>query len=124
LHKFLEDKLKAEYGRDSKVPFKVMNSIGAMHGKKETAKGKAMEKKHEQKVERSRVRRIEIHPADNGGHTVETSFHPKETTSAAFSEYEEPKKAVFGKNQHEEMIDHVRQHLGIPDDGGEAESEE
>jgi hypothetical protein len=69
--------------------------------------------------ERSRVRRIEIHPADNGGHTVETSFHPKKTKSHAFSEYEEPKKAVFGKNQHEEMIDHVRGHLGIPDGGDE-----
>lgn len=72
-------------------------------------------------MKRSSVRRIEIHPADNGGHTVETSFHPKKTKSQAFHEYEEPKKAVFGKNQHEEMIDHVREHLGIPDDGGEGE---
>lgn len=47
--KFLEDKLKKEYGADSSVPYKVMNSIGAMKGSKETAKGKAMEKKHEKK---------------------------------------------------------------------------
>ena len=44
--KFLEAKLKAEYGANSKIPYKVMNSIGAMHGNKETAKGKEMERKH------------------------------------------------------------------------------
>ena len=45
--KFLEDKLKKEYGADSSVPYKVMNSLGAMHGNKETAKGREMEAKHE-----------------------------------------------------------------------------
>jgi len=48
--KFLEDKLKAEYGSDSKIPYMVMNKIGAMRGNKETAKGRAMEKKHARKV--------------------------------------------------------------------------
>ena len=45
--RFLEEKLKKEYGAKSSVPYKVMNSIGAMHGNRETAKGRAMEKKHE-----------------------------------------------------------------------------
>lgn len=45
--KFLETKLKAEYGADSKIPYKVMNKLGAMRGNKETAKGAAMERKHE-----------------------------------------------------------------------------
>ena len=45
--KFLEEKLKKEYGANSKTPYKVMNAIGAMHGNKETAKGRAMEAKHE-----------------------------------------------------------------------------
>src|SRR5215471_19807684 len=45
--KFLEDKLKKEYGSESDVPYKVMNKIGAMHGNKETAKGREMEAKHE-----------------------------------------------------------------------------
>lgn len=49
--KFLESKLKAEYGAKSKIPYKVMNSIGAMRGNKETAKGAAMEKKHESKLQ-------------------------------------------------------------------------
>jgi hypothetical protein len=45
--KFLETKLKKEYGAGSAIPFKVMNTIGAMHGNKETPKGAAMEAKHE-----------------------------------------------------------------------------
>jgi len=49
---FLEKKLKKEYGKDSKIPYKVMNSLGVMKGNKETAKGKREEKKHEKKVER------------------------------------------------------------------------
>ena len=45
--KFLEDKLKREYGAKSDIPYKVMNSIGAMYGNRETAKGRAMDAKHE-----------------------------------------------------------------------------
>ncbi len=44
--KFLEEKLKKEYGAKSKIPYKVMNSIGAMRGNKETEKGAEMERKH------------------------------------------------------------------------------
>jgi hypothetical protein len=44
--KFLEEKLQKEYGEKSAIPYKVMNSMGVMRGNKETAKGKAMEKKH------------------------------------------------------------------------------
>lgn len=47
---FLEKKLKAEYGQNSDIPFRVMNSIGAMHGSKETEKGREMERKHDAKV--------------------------------------------------------------------------
>lgn len=47
---FLEKKLKKEYGANSKVPYMVMNKIGAMHGNKETAKGVEMERKHNKKV--------------------------------------------------------------------------
>jgi hypothetical protein len=49
LPKFLENKLKKKYGPKSAVPFKIMNSIGAMRGNKETKKGAEMEKKHEMK---------------------------------------------------------------------------
>ena len=45
--RFLEEKLKKEYGADSKIPYKVMNKLGVMKGNKETPKGKREEKKHE-----------------------------------------------------------------------------
>ena len=48
--KFLEQKLKKEYGSNSKIPYMVMNKIGAMRGPHETAKGKAMERKHSRDV--------------------------------------------------------------------------
>ena len=44
--KFLEDKLKKEYGEDSKIPYMVMNKKGYMKGNKETAKGRALDAKH------------------------------------------------------------------------------
>lgn len=53
--KFLENKLKQEYGSKSKIPYMIMNKMGVMHGNKETAKGKAMEKHHSGKGTRSRL---------------------------------------------------------------------
>ena len=44
--KFLEEKLKKEYGENSDIPYKIMNKQGYMKGNKETAKGKAATKKH------------------------------------------------------------------------------
>lgn len=49
--KFLEDKLKRKYGAKSKIPYKIMNAKGFMRGNKETAMGRAAEKKHEMKHE-------------------------------------------------------------------------
>lgn len=50
---FLESKLKARYGANSDIPFKIMNSIGAMRGNKETAKGRAMQAKHDKDMGRT-----------------------------------------------------------------------
>lgn len=44
--KFLEKKLKSEYGSNSSIPYKIMNAQGSMHGNKETAKGREMDAKH------------------------------------------------------------------------------
>ena len=44
--KFLEAKLKKQYGADSDIPYKIMNARGLMHGSKITAKGWAAERKH------------------------------------------------------------------------------
>lgn len=43
---FLEKQLKAEYGANSSIPYKIMNAKGYMHGSKETAAGRAAEAKH------------------------------------------------------------------------------
>lgn len=53
--KFLEEKLKRRYGRNSKIPYKIMNSIGAMRGNRTTAKGEAMERKHKRDMKASRT---------------------------------------------------------------------
>ena len=49
---FLERKLKREYGSSSKIPYKVMNRMGAMRGNKITRKGKRMEAKHKRGMKR------------------------------------------------------------------------
>jgi hypothetical protein len=48
--KFLEDKLRKEYGNNPHAIYDTMNKIGAMHGNKETAKGMSMERKHAAKM--------------------------------------------------------------------------
>jgi hypothetical protein len=52
---FLERKLKQEYGKDSAIPYKVMNAVGAMRGSKETAKGRRMQKKHERDKKKNKT---------------------------------------------------------------------
>lgn len=48
--RFLEEKLKSEYGAKSKIPYAIMNAKGLMRGPKETAKGKAMQRKHDRDI--------------------------------------------------------------------------
>ena len=48
--KFLEKKLKKEYGAKSDIPYKIMNSEGLMHGSRETKKGEHLEKEHREKM--------------------------------------------------------------------------
>lgn len=48
--KFLERKLKSQYGAESSIPYKIMNKMGVMHGSEETKKGEEMEKKHREKM--------------------------------------------------------------------------
>ena len=59
---FLEDRLKAEYGVDSSIPYKVMNSQGLMRGNKETPKGRALQTKHDRDTRNAR--NAPIAPAD------------------------------------------------------------
>ena len=68
--KFLEDKLKAEYPNNPHAVYGTMNAIGAMHGNKETAKGRRMETKHAKDMARPAR---SGHPHKNLG----TYLHPK-----------------------------------------------
>ena len=52
--KFLEQKLKKQYGADSAIPYKIMNAKGYMHGNKITAKGEAAERLHKAKKYRGK----------------------------------------------------------------------
>lgn len=47
--KFLEAKLRAEYGNNPRAIYGTLNRLGAMRGNKETAKGKAMQAAHVKK---------------------------------------------------------------------------
>jgi hypothetical protein len=44
--KFLEKELQSKYGKNSSIPYKIMNALGMMKGNKETAKGREAQKKH------------------------------------------------------------------------------
>lgn len=56
--KFLEKKLKSEYGDNPGAVYGTMNEIGAMRGNKETPKGRAMEAKHGRKLTATSAARI------------------------------------------------------------------
>lgn len=54
--KFLEQKLKKEYPNNPGAVYGTLNRIGAMKGNKETAKGKAMQKKHQEDALKSKLK--------------------------------------------------------------------
>jgi hypothetical protein len=63
--KFLESKLRREYSAKGKsgqslnhAIYGTLNSIGAMKGPVETAKGRAMQKKHNKKVKLVKLTRL------------------------------------------------------------------
>ena len=65
--KFLEEKLKAEYPGNDRAVYGTLNAIGAMHGNKETAKGRAMDAKHAADVKRGAAKSSTTHPHKNLG---------------------------------------------------------
>ena len=84
--------------------------------------------------EKREIRRMEIEPAENGGHTV--THHYKEMpmrSSKAHSgvmprAYHEPEHHVFGPEDGHEMLAHIANHLHIKDmaeeeSGGAGEQE-
>lgn len=70
---------------------------------------------------------IEIHPAENGGHTVshhyrEMSRDPKAHSGVSMMHHE-PETHVFGKEEGHDMLAHVANHLKIAEPKEEAEEE-
>lgn len=121
--KFLEAKLKQEYGAKSATPYKVMNAIGAMRGNKESPKGAAMEQKHEAKMgkpEQMREMRIQFHRTGGKvtGATVHHFMMPKGSKSSAFMEHTQHSQQ-FGAGEHEAMMDHVHEHTAAQMGEGE-----
>jgi len=54
--KFLEQRLRAEYGDNPRAIYGTLNKMGAMRGNKETAKGRAMDKKHARDAKKGKGR--------------------------------------------------------------------
>ena len=72
------------------------------------------------------IRRIEIEPAENGGHTVTHHYKEmqREGKHGIQSSYVEPEHHVFGPEDGHEMLAHVANHLEIPEREGTPEDEE
>lgn len=56
--KFLEKKLKKEYGTKSSIPYAIMNKMGLIHGSKETAKGREMTMRHQRDELKRRTKKV------------------------------------------------------------------
>lgn len=133
--KFLEDKLRREYGDNPHAIYGTMNKIGAMQGNKETAKSREMEKKHMadmSKPHKIREMRIEVHRGEGGkitGHTVHHHMMPSmpKKGSGAFMENTEhsfPFDAAGQSSTHGDMMDHIGTHLGLQHhEGDEGEND-
>ena len=72
------------------------------------------------------IRRIEIEPADNGGHTVTHHFKSQPVHSSKHgmgSEYADPETHTFGAAEGHDMLAHLANHLHIPETADEEEAE-
>ena len=126
--KFLEKQLRSEYGNNPHAIYGTMNKIGAMHGNKETAKGREMEKKHEAKMEspvgHMREMRIEIHRGPKKevtGFTVHHHMMPTKSASSPSGAFMENQTHTqpFSAKEHGAMMEHVNEHLdGVMGGGG------
>ena len=63
------------------------------------------------------IRRIEIEPAENGGHTVTHRYSDmqREGRHGIQSSYVEPETHVFGADEGHKMLAHLANHLSIPE---------
>jgi hypothetical protein len=77
-------------------------------------------------ADKKMIRRMEIEPAENGGHMVTHHFKEMPTHSGKIGmgmAYQEPEKHVFGENEGHAMLAHIANHLAIPESMGEKKEE-
>ena len=67
------------------------------------------------------MRRMEIEPAEGGGHLVTHHYKDmqRESKHGMMSSYVEPERHVFGEDEGHEMLAHVANHLEIPEMEGD-----
>ncbi len=68
--------------------------------------------------------RLEIEPAENGGHTVTHHYRTSakrdaKNPSGVSYQHQEPEHHVFGKDEGHEMLRHVAEHTGVAEPGEE-----
>jgi hypothetical protein len=72
-------------------------------------------------ADKKEIRRLEIEPAETGGHTITHYFKDRprnDTKNGMHMEYQEPEKHVFGTDEDEKMLGHVATHLGLKTGNG------
>lgn len=76
------------------------------------------------------LRRIEIEPSDNGGHTVTSHFKATPAkrsgamNSGIYMEHSEPEMHTFGPKEHGAVISHISKALGLKSDEAEQRKEQ
>ena len=72
--------------------------------------------------------KIEIVPAENGGHIVTHHLKAKmrmdSRSHSGMAHYVEPEQHVFGKDEGHEMLRHLAEHLKIAEPKGAKEEDE
>lgn len=60
------------------------------------------------------IRRMEIEPAENGGHMITHYYKEQAGRVNEAMRYHEPEKHVFGADEGHDMLAHIANHLEIP----------
>lgn len=125
--KFLEAKLRAEYGNNAHAIYGTMNKLGAMHGNKITAKGREMERKHEADMKKEGpghgYHHTMITHHSDGSHTVEHHPHVKPSgKSAAFMDRGEP--TTYSAPHGAALIGKLKEHLNLAGEAANAAEHE
>lgn len=128
--RFLEKKLEAEYGKDSDVPYKVMNRLGFMNGSKETKKGAEAEKKHDSmghqhkskpvteqdkhmsvrhKQNRKNIKGMASHESEEGNLTESNNYN--EMHAREHIEQIKKNNRLLDNKQRNKNVDHLLRHL-------------